>query len=90
MDAITCGDTFDDPQTAMPRHGLGTIERAGGVPARTIMVGDSVNDILATQNAGSAFDRRDLLGYSDVARRDTRRRTRVITRIAGSCDARAR
>ncbi|WP_428029480.1 HAD-IA family hydrolase [Ancylobacter sp.] len=32
-------------------HLLGTIERAGGVPTRAIMVGDSLTDVLAAKNA---------------------------------------
>lgn len=32
-------------------HLLGTIERAGGVPARAIMVGDSMTDVLTARNA---------------------------------------
>jgi phosphoglycolate phosphatase len=33
-------------------HILGTIERAGGTAANAVMIGDSINDILAAQNAG--------------------------------------
>ena len=62
--AITCGDTFEFRKPDA-RHILGTIEKAGGDPARTIMVGDSINDILAAKNAnvpsiGVTF------GYTDV------------------------
>jgi len=62
--AITCGDTFSFRKPDA-RHILGTIERAGGDPQRTIMVGDSINDILAAKNAavpsiGVTF------GYTDV------------------------
>jgi len=49
--AITGGDTF----AVRKPHGdhiLGTIEMAGGSPGNAVMVGDSVNDILAAQNAG--------------------------------------
>ncbi|MCY0095460.1 HAD family hydrolase [Hoeflea ulvae] len=49
--AITGGDTF----AVRKPHGdhiLGTIELAGGNAAKAVMVGDSVNDILAAQNAG--------------------------------------
>ncbi|MCX8999836.1 phosphoglycolate phosphatase [Rhizobiaceae bacterium BDR2-2] len=62
--AITGGDTyaFRKPDA---RHILGTIEKAGGTPARSIMIGDSVNDIAAAQNAAI----RSIavpFGYSDV------------------------
>lgn len=49
--AITGGDTF----AVRKPHGdhiLGTIEMAGGSARNAVMVGDSVNDILAAQNAG--------------------------------------
>ncbi len=62
--AITCGDTFEFRKPDA-RHILGTIEKAGGDPERTVMVGDSINDILAAKNAnvpsiGVTF------GYTDV------------------------
>nr|WP_272871778.1 phosphoglycolate phosphatase [Agrobacterium tumefaciens] len=62
--AITCGDTFSFRKPDA-RHILGTIEKAGGDVQRSIMVGDSINDILAAKNAavpsiGVTF------GYSDV------------------------
>jgi phosphoglycolate phosphatase len=49
--AITGGDTFTvrKPDAA---HLLGTVERAGGDPRRTVMIGDSLNDMLVAQNAG--------------------------------------
>lgn len=49
--AITGGDTF---AVKKPHGGhiTGTIEMAGGSPAKSVMIGDSVNDILAAQNAG--------------------------------------
>lgn len=61
---ITCGDTFEWRKPDA-RHILGTIEKAGCDPARSVMVGDSVNDILAAKNAkipaiGVTF------GYTDV------------------------
>ncbi|ESR22887.1 HAD-IA family hydrolase [Lutibaculum baratangense] len=46
-------------------HVLGTIARAGGDPARAVMVGDSRYDILGAQNAGVpvvAFD----FGYTET------------------------
>ncbi|MCW0979306.1 phosphoglycolate phosphatase [Agrobacterium sp. BT-220-3] len=62
--AITCGDTFEFRKPDA-RHILGTIEKAGGDVQHSIMVGDSINDILAAKNAavpsiGVTF------GYSDV------------------------
>jgi len=61
---ITCGDTFEWRKPD-GRHILGTIEKAGGDPAKSVMVGDSGNDILAAKNAnvpsiGVTF------GYTDV------------------------
>ena len=49
--AITGGDTLAvrKPDAA---HLLETIKRAGGDPARTVMIGDSLNDILVAKNAG--------------------------------------
>lgn len=48
--AITGGDTFP-VKKPHGDHILGTIERAGSTPDRAVMIGDSVNDILAAQNA---------------------------------------
>lgn len=62
---MTCGDTFDFRKPD-GRHILGTIERAGGDPAASLMIGDSVNDILAAQNAGIPSVA-VTFGYSDVA-----------------------
>lgn len=66
--AITCGDTFEFRKPDA-RHILGTIEKAGGDPLRSVMVGDSINDILAAKNAdvpsiGVTF------GYTDVPMSD--------------------
>lgn len=36
------------------RHLLGVVERLGATPTRTIMVGDSMNDVAAARNAGIA------------------------------------
>ncbi len=49
--AITGGDTFTvrKPDAA---HLFGTVERAGADSRRTIMIGDSLNDILVARNAG--------------------------------------
>ncbi len=63
--AMTCGDTFA-VRKPDARHIFGTIERAGGDPATSVMIGDSVNDILAAQNAGIASVA-VTFGYSDVA-----------------------
>lgn len=62
--AMTAGDTFA-VRKPDARHLLGTIEMAGGDPARTVMIGDSVNDILAAQNANVASIA-VTFGYSDV------------------------
>jgi phosphoglycolate phosphatase len=62
--AITGGDTFA-VRKPEAEHLLGTVRQAGGDPARTVMIGDSLNDILVARNArvpsiGVPF------GYSDV------------------------
>ncbi|WP_354669045.1 HAD family hydrolase [Rhizobium sp. SSA_523] len=62
--AITGGDTFP-VRKPDARHLLGTIERAGGDPLRSILVGDSVNDIMAAKNAGVGSVG-VTFGYSDV------------------------
>lgn len=49
--AITGGDTFT-VRKPDPAHLFGTVERAGGDPRRTVMIGDSLNDILVARNAG--------------------------------------
>lgn len=51
--AITGGDTFA-VRKPEPLHLTQTIALAGGDPARALMVGDSINDILAARNAGIA------------------------------------
>lgn len=61
---MTGGDTFS-VRKPDGRHILATIERAGGDPALSVMVGDSVNDIMAAQNAGVSSIAVDF-GYSDV------------------------
>jgi phosphoglycolate phosphatase len=62
--AITGGDTFSvrKPDAG---HINGTVERAGGNPAASLMVGDSINDILAAKNAGIPSIG-VTFGYSDV------------------------
>jgi len=61
---IVGGDTFP-VRKPDGQHILGTIERAGGDPQRAVMVGDSVNDILAARNAGVPSIAVPF-GYSDV------------------------
>lgn len=62
--ATTGGDTFAvrKPDAG---HIFGTIERAGGDLRRSLMVGDSINDILAATNAGIPSIAVDF-GYSDI------------------------
>lgn len=47
---ITGGDTFS-VRKPHGDHILGTIKMAGGNPGNAVMIGDSINDILAAQNA---------------------------------------
>lgn len=62
--AIAGGDTFAvrKPDAG---HILSTIAAAGGDPARAVMIGDSINDIKAAQNAGIPSIAVPF-GYSDV------------------------
>ena len=64
FEAITGGDTFP-VRKPDARHLLGTIELAGGKPSRTVMIGDSFNDIAVARNAGVASIGVPF-GYSDV------------------------
>ncbi len=75
FDAITGGDTFAvrKPDAG---HLLGTIEKAGGDPKRTIMIGDSANDILVARNAAIPSIAVPF-GYSDVPI-ESLRPTRII------------
>jgi phosphoglycolate phosphatase len=50
-------------------HLLHTIELAGGLPTRAVMVGDSINDVLAAKNAGVPVVVVSF-GYTDVPARD--------------------
>ncbi|WP_438747963.1 HAD family hydrolase [Pararhizobium sp. O133] len=62
--AITGGDTFD-VRKPDAQHLLSTIRLAGGDPRKSVMIGDSLNDILVARNA----DVRSIavpFGYSDV------------------------
>jgi phosphoglycolate phosphatase len=61
---VTGGDTFAFRKPDA-RHILGTIERAGGDPAKSLMIGDSINDILAARNA-AVPSIAVTFGYSDV------------------------
>ncbi|PTM95173.1 HAD family hydrolase [Mycoplana dimorpha] len=63
--AITGGDTFPvrKPDAS---HLLETVRLAGGDPARAVMVGDSLNDVLVARNAGVPSIGVPF-GYSDVA-----------------------
>lgn len=51
FDAIVGGDTFPTSKPN-PQSLLGAIERAGGDPARAVMVGDSSTDVDAAKAAG--------------------------------------
>ncbi|MEM6462093.1 MAG: HAD family hydrolase [Pseudomonadota bacterium] len=48
--AVTGGDTFEFRKPD-GRHLLGTIEMAGADSSRSLMIGDSINDIAAARNA---------------------------------------
>ncbi|MCJ8518147.1 phosphoglycolate phosphatase [Pseudorhizobium tarimense] len=61
---VTGGDTFP-VRKPDARHILGTVERADGDLRQTVMIGDSVNDILAARNAGIPSIA-VTFGYSDV------------------------
>jgi phosphoglycolate phosphatase len=63
--AITGGDTFAvrKPDAG---HLLETVRLAGGDPTRTVMIGDSLNDVLVARNAGIPSIGVPF-GYSDVA-----------------------
>jgi len=76
FDVITGGDTFA-VRKPDPQHLLGTIERAGGNARNSVMIGDSVNDILVARNAGVPSIAVPF-GYSDVPV-ETLGPTRVIT-----------
>jgi phosphoglycolate phosphatase len=63
--AIAGGDTFAFRKPD-PAHILATVERAGGTSNKVLMVGDSINDILAARNGGIPSIAVPF-GYSDVA-----------------------
>lgn len=62
--AITGGDTFAFRKPD-PAHILATIERAGGQADKVLMIGDSINDIMAARN-GNIPSIAVPFGYSDV------------------------
>lgn len=64
FNAITGGDSFP-VRKPDARHLVGTVERAGGELQRSVMVGDSINDILVARNAGVPSIAVPF-GYSDV------------------------
>ncbi|MEZ5790369.1 MAG: HAD-IA family hydrolase [Nitratireductor sp.] len=61
--AIAGGNTFP-VRKPDPRHLTGTVQQAGGNPARTVMVGDSITDISAARAASIPVVAVDF-GYSD-------------------------
>lgn len=62
--AIAGGDTFP-VRKPDGGHVIATVKKAGGDPARSLMVGDSINDILAAKNAGIPSIAVPF-GYSDI------------------------
>ena len=62
--AIVGGDTFAFRKPD-PAHIHATVERAGGMAGKALMVGDSVNDIMAARN-GNIPSIAVPFGYSDV------------------------
>lgn len=62
--AITGGDTFT-VRKPDAEHLLGTVRLAGADPKRTVMIGDSLNDMLVARNAGVPSIGVPF-GYSDV------------------------
>ncbi len=72
---ITGGDTFA-ARKPDPAHLLGTVELAKADPRRTVMIGDSVNDIMVARNADIPSIAVPF-GYSDVAI-ETLGATRII------------
>ena len=61
---IAGGDTFAFRKPD-PAHILATVERAGGEASKVLMIGDSINDILAARN-GNIPSIAVPFGYSDV------------------------
>ncbi len=68
--AIVGGDAAPAPKPDA-RHLLTTIDRAGGDPARAVMIGDSISDAMAARNAGVPLVLVSF-GYTDTPARDLR------------------
>ena len=51
FDAVLGGDSFP-VRKPDPGHLLGTLDAIGGRPERSVMIGDSANDVAAARNAG--------------------------------------
>ncbi len=66
VDLIVCGDD-GVPAKPAPDALLATCERLGVAPARTIMVGDTVTDLLMARNAGAGLGVAVLTGTGDQA-----------------------
>jgi len=66
--AIVGGDAAPAPKPDA-RHLLTTINRAGGDPARAVMIGDSISDAMAARNAGVPLVLVSF-GYTDTPARD--------------------
>ena len=64
FEVVTGGDTFAFKKPD-GRHILQTIAKVGGVPERSVMVGDSRNDVMAAKNA-AVPSICVTFGYSDV------------------------
>ncbi len=66
--AIVGGDAAP-AQKPDARHLLTTIDRAGGDPAKAVMIGDSISDAMAARNAGVPLVLVSF-GYTDTPARD--------------------
>jgi len=66
--AVVGGDGAPAPKPDA-RHLLTTIARAGGDPARAVMIGDSISDAMAARNAGVPLILVSF-GYTDTPARD--------------------
>ncbi|MDX6806616.1 HAD-IA family hydrolase [Terrihabitans rhizophilus] len=64
FEAICGADTFT-ARKPDPIHLLGTIARAGGDPAKAVMIGDSITDLNAARNASVPCILMDW-GYTDI------------------------
>lgn len=81
---VTGGDTFDFKKPD-PRHITETVALAGGTPERTIMVGDSINDIEAAHRANIPSIAVDF-GYTDMPVADMNP-TKIISHFDGLASA---